>query len=257
VRETVDRLAQRLHSLVDNIVVLDAVDSTHAVCGRLIDQMDEEEIELRSTLIVALRQSRGAGRGARRWESPAGGLYLSWVRSGLDPDTVNRLPMLAAAAARAAVSDAGVSSAGIKWPNDILVDGSKLAGILIRARHGASCWAAIGLGINLDHAPTLADPGLHPATAISDHVGTAPYASRLLSLTTSFATTLIASLDDPLPAMKAWRRHLIHRAGDSMTVRLAGGVIETGVFAGLTDEGFLRLRQQDGERIISGGDVVE
>jgi len=257
VKRTVDNLANDLRGALENIVYLSEVDSTHAQSIRLMSQLDEEGLELNATVIIAGRQTRGVGRGVRKWESPQGGLYLNWMRSGLSQETIGRLPMIAAAAAYRAVVDLGVSSAVIKWPNDILVDGRKLAGILVHARQGTTYRATVGMGVNLLSAPAVDSGAAQPATALAEHIAPAPYSTWCRAIATSFVRSLTASLDDADSALDSWRRSLIHTLGDTITVRMASGEIQTGTFNGLTDEGFLRLRQGDEERVITGGDVVE
>ncbi len=255
-REAVDRLATALEHCVDNIAYLDVVDSTHSMCQRLIDQMDDENFRLEGTVVLASRQSGGIGRTHRRWVSPPGGLYVNWLRCGLPRETIGQLPMLAAAAAHAAITGLGVGGAAIKWPNDIVVGGEKLAGILVYARHGALSWATVGLGVNLSAVPEVSNADLQP-TAVVEHIPPAPLQEWCMSIVQSFVPALSASLDDAAPALAAWRRHLVHRPGDTLNVRLASGTRVTGTFIGLTKEGFLRLQQRDRELTISTGDVVE
>ncbi len=102
------------------------------------------------------------GRAGRSWFSPPGGLYLSWLAAKLAPETVAQLPMIAAAATHEALVRLGIEGAVIKWPNDLLVDGRKLAGLLFHARHGATTWAVVSVGINLKQAPSI--PGDEPET---------------------------------------------------------------------------------------------
>ena len=68
-----EQLASTLEQVVDNVIYFDEVDSTHAVALRLIDQVDVEGLCLRPTVVLAGAQSRGTGRGDRRWVSPRGG----------------------------------------------------------------------------------------------------------------------------------------------------------------------------------------
>ena len=256
-KTTVNGLADDLRGIVENIVFLSEVDSTHAQSIRLMNQLDEEEVELNATVLVAARQTCGVGRGVRRWESPSGGLYVSWIRSGLSSDAIAQLPMIAASAAHSAVVEVGAISAGIKWPNDILVDGKKLAGIIIHARHGATYWATVGLGVNLSTAPTLDGQAANPAIALAELVEPAPYESWCRALVARFVRSLTESVAVPQPAIDAWRGALIHNPGDRISVRLASGEIQTGTFKGLTEQGFLRLGLGDTERVITGGDVIE
>jgi BirA family biotin operon repressor/biotin-[acetyl-CoA-carboxylase] ligase len=165
--------------------------------------------------------------------------------------------MLAAVAARQSVSALGVHGIGIKWPNDIIVNGKKLAGLLVHARHGPVNWATVGLGVNLGIAPDLGADATLSATAISELSESGSPESWRFDLTIGFVTAINRALAAPESALDDWRRHLIHRPGDTLAVRLASGEVITGSFLGLTPDGFLRLDHKDGERVISGGDVIE
>ncbi len=255
--EGLERFAQELQGTVENLVLLDAVDSTQAMARRLIASMDEDDQSLGKTLILAGRQTEGEGRGDRRWESPRGGLFLSWLASGLDSATIARLPLLAAVAARAAIAEIGIADARIKWPNDILVNGGKLAGILISARHGEPTWVTIGLGVNLQTTPVVDDSPAIPPTSVAEHLGDGDVDAWRLSIAGSFVCNLEAFIGDPMPAIAAWRRHLVQVPGDRLRVRLASGEVVDGTLAEITPEGYLRVQQDDGERIITSGDVVE
>ena len=165
--------------------------------------------------------------------------------------------MLAAAAAHDAVTGIGLDAATIKWPNDILIGGKKLAGILVHARHGDPTWTTVGLGVNLGPVPAVADQPPHPPTSVSEHLQPVEIESWSLEIATTFVVALCDSLRDSENALASWRRHLVHRLGETLAVRLSSGEVERGTFAGLTDDGFLRLRQGDIERVITGGDLVD
>jgi BirA family biotin operon repressor/biotin-[acetyl-CoA-carboxylase] ligase len=246
-----------------SLVCLEAVDSTHAMAVRLISQMDDEGLELAPTVILAGRQSQGRGRSARAWVSPEGGLYLSWIRSGLDTELIALLPMLAAVAARQAILAAGVEGVGIKWPNDLLVGRRKLAGLVVHARHGEPSWVAVGLGVNVATAPDL--EGLDPAAGggrplepvcLAELCPEVDWQGRRDDLAAGFIQGLEAAVVDPQTALAAWRSGLIHRPGERMIVRLGGDTTTSGVFSGLTAEGFLRLEQDGAEQVITSGDVI-
>lgn len=256
-RERLDKLTQTLSRQVENTVLLDVVDSTHAMARRLITEMDEEEQSLGPTVIVADRQECGEGRGGRQWESPVGGLYLSWMRSDVDKETVARLPMLAAAAALTAVRSLGVEDPGIKWPNDILVEGRKLAGILVFARHGDTNWATVGLGANIETTPVLEKGQAVQATAIAEHLNTGDPDGWRNSLIGEFIAELTRSLTDPAPALATWRRHLIQQPGDTVRIRLGSSREVEGTLSSVTDEGFLRISVNGDEELITGGDLLE
>ncbi|MCJ7753224.1 MAG: biotin--[acetyl-CoA-carboxylase] ligase, partial [Thermoanaerobaculales bacterium] len=220
-RDRLDKLTGALSDQIENLVLLDVVDSTHAMARRLIAGMDEEDQSLGATVIIADQQERGEGRGDRQWASPAGGLYVSWMRSGIDSETIATLPMLAAAAALSAVESVGVADACIKWPNDIQVGGRKLAGMVVFARHGDTNWATVGIGINVDTAPVLEGPNGVQATSIADLVTADDPEGWRETVITAFVGALTRSLTDPAPALATWRRHLMQKPGDTVRVRLA------------------------------------
>jgi len=256
-RERLDRLAELLSEQVENLVLLDVVDSTHAMARRLITAMDEEEQSLAATVIVSDRQESGEGRGGRRWESPEGGLYLSWMRSGIDSETIAMLPMLAAAAALTAVRTVGIENARIKWPNDIFVGGKKLGGMVVFARHGESNWATVGLGINIDTSPVLEAGNGIRATSITELKKGADDATLRDTLISAFIGSLTRSLTDPDPALATWRGQLLQQPGDAVTVRLGSGKEVSGTLVAVSEEGFLRLGVNGDEQVITGGDLIE
>jgi len=257
VRSVVDQIAEALAGGAENIICFDTVDSTHRVAQRLVEQLDVEGIELKPTLILAATQSAGQGRGDRHWVSGEGGLYLSWLVSGLEPSVIGRLPLLAAAAVWSALDEAGLDGHRIKWPNDILVGGRKLAGILVHARHSDPTWSIVGLGVNLSSAPDVGGGGMPPATALVEHLPARSWDEWAPTLVAGFVRSLNASLIDHEPAIALWRNHLAHHEGDLLAVRLASGEVRRGVFAGLTDDGFLRLGLKDEVQVIAAGDVIE
>lgn len=256
-RERLDRLAKLLPDQVENLVLLNHVDSTHAMARRLIAGMDEEDQSLRATVIIADHQESGEGRGDRKWVSPTGGLYLSWMQSGIDSDTIAKLPMLAAAAALSAISTVGVREAHIKWPNDIIVAGKKLAGMVVFARHGETNWATVGLGVNIDTTPVLEETNGVQAVSIADVAnGGDPEACRE-TLINVFVTSLTRSLTDPAPALTAWRGNLLQQPGDMVRVRLASAREVSGTLIEVSEDGFLRIGVNGDEQVVTGGDLIE
>lgn len=104
------------------------------------------------TAVAARRQQGGRGRRGHAWSSPEGGLYLSIVlRPEVAPQFYVGLPAVCALGALRAVREAsGLARVGIKWPNDLVIDDRKLAGLLVEAGGGAGgAFAVLGVGINL------------------------------------------------------------------------------------------------------------
>lgn len=111
------------------------------------------------SVAATTNQTAGRGRRGRRWVSPPGaGLCLS-VSCTFDdpPDNLSALTLAAGVGAIAALEDAGASGIRLKWPNDLILGGGKLGGILAEARTqpGERCTVVIGVGINLDLGPGL------------------------------------------------------------------------------------------------------
>lgn len=209
--------------------------------------------------ITAGRQTVGRGRRGRAWFSEPGNLYASLLL--IDPapmDRLGSLPLAVAVAVQDAVSRIMPLDAPdvlIKWPNDILVDGRKVCGILIEGetlpdgRHGL----VIGIGINVAVAP---DAPLYPVATLRDFGASASPEDLFAHLFQSMAETL--SLWDRgrgiAAVMERWKE-VAGGIGENITVNLPDRSI-SGRFAGIDDTGLLKLETDDGgTRVIAAGDV--
>jgi len=203
------------------------------------------------TVITADAQLAGRGRLGRSWESPAGrNLYLSiLLRGPLSAATAAALPFVAAVAARDAVEAVTELPAQIKWPNDLVIDGRKIGGILIETKSAgdAILLAVVGIGINVNW-PRRSMPAALQATASSLLIERGRSVSR---------TRLLAALVDEFDArfeelnrdgsrsiLDAWSRHC---ATFQQFVRLqtAEGAL-TGRAEAIDRRGRLTLRHSDG-----------
>jgi BirA family biotin operon repressor/biotin-[acetyl-CoA-carboxylase] ligase len=133
---------------------------------RLLGAEDEE-----GTVVVAGEQTEGRGRLGRRWHAPAGTSILCSVllRPGLPPDRWPELTLIAARACAEAVGEVAGLDATIKEPNDVLVSGKKVAGILGEAREGHVV-VGIGLNVNVPTAKLPRRTGI-PATSLLEEAG--------------------------------------------------------------------------------------
>jgi BirA family biotin operon repressor/biotin-[acetyl-CoA-carboxylase] ligase len=134
-----------------HLTVLGTIDSTNSELQRL------PGTEQHAHAILAESQSKGRGRRARHWHSPPGcNIYLSlgWQFS-VGQEGLSTVPLLAAICACRALSRLGLNGHGIKWPNDVLINGDKTAGILVemQAVAGGPATAVIGLGMNVNMPP--------------------------------------------------------------------------------------------------------
>lgn len=202
--------------------------------------------------IRADAQTGGRGRQGRPWVSPPGNFYGSTFVRRLSGDPPPSSLAFVAAVALDALLQAwtGPERLSIKWPNDLLVDGAKLSGILLE---GADDAVVIGIGVNLAHHPL----GLDRATTSLAGLGLAPpspadFAEELAS---SFAAWLGRWRGEGLPAILGRWQSRAHPIGTALRVQAPDGAVE-GLFDGLTPEGALKLRCPDGHvHQVHAGDV--
>lgn len=206
-------------------------------------------------------QTKGRGRLGRDWESPAGNLYASvLLRPDCAVEAIGGLPLLAGLAAWDAIAAVTcdhpiVAGLRLKWPNDIMLDGAKLGGVLIESAvmdDGARA-VVIGTGLNLAAAPS----GLGREVAcLRNHGCSATPRETLAALADATGRWLAVWAGGAgfTYIRTAWLRHA-DPIGAPISVRLGGERIE-GRFAGLDETGALRLRREDGERLITVGDVA-
>lgn len=209
------------------------------------------------TLVWALEQSQGHGRQGRPWISPPGNLYASII---LRPDAkaaaAAQLGFAAALAVREACLEFAPDAAiGFKWPNDVLLDGRKLAGILLESRthgDGRLAWLVLGIGINLVTYPVATD---YPATALSACGAEAAPEASLGALARHFLCWHAQWRDGQgFAALRAaWLEHA-RGLGRAIRVRLPNTTLE-GVFAGLDGDGALLLDTGAGRRRVEAGEV--
>lgn len=200
----------------------------------------------------AERQTGGRGRQGRAWDSPPGNLYASTlVRLRPSDPPAATLALVAAVALEEAVAVfLPGARASLKWPNDLLIDGAKLSGILLERSGDA---VVIGFGVNLAHHPQALD---RPATSLAAH-GAAPDPALFAeTLAEGFSRWLARWRGEGIaPVRDRWLARA-HPSGTALTARLAEGAAIDGLFDGLDSTGALILRLADGgRRVIHAGDV--
>lgn len=198
-------------------------------------------------------QSGGKGRQGREWQSPPGNLYASTLvrlRPG-DPPAPTLTLVAAVALHEVAAAFGGGADIRIKWPNDLLVAGAKLSGILLE-RNGDA--VVVGFGVNLAHHPT----GLErPATSLRAHAGSAPDPGVFLQeLAGAFERWLQHWRGEGVAPIRAAWLAATHPPGTPLATHTASGAWVEGLFDGLDEGGALRLRLPDGStQAIHAGDV--
>jgi BirA family biotin operon repressor/biotin-[acetyl-CoA-carboxylase] ligase len=205
-------------------------------------------------LLAAQVQTAGRGRRGRRWYSARGaGVTFSLSAVIRRPAReLAGLSLVAGVAAARALRALGVAQAALKWPNDLVVDGAKLGGILVETR---GSFAVIGLGINCRRDAALETRLRRPIAALEQFIPVDR--NRLIeriarSLLEALATFQAHGLG---PLAGEWERMDAH-AGKRLRVRLADGRVLTGLARGLDGDGGLRLQTRSGVRAVRSGRVL-
>lgn len=236
-------------------VVLETVDSTNEEAKRRASAGAPD-----GTLVWAVQQTGGRGRDGRGWASAPGNLYCSLLmRPDYPAAEAMQLGFVTANAVADTVAAALPRSAMVtcKWPNDVLVEGRKIAGILLEseaAAGGGLAWVVIGVGINVAHHPPPGE-SRYPATSlIAEGAGAVSPDGILASYCRYLQSGLAVWRRVGFAAVRsAWLRRA-HGLGGAITVRLERETLD-GTFEDLDADGALVLGQAGGRRRITVGDV--
>lgn len=206
--------------------------------------------------IRAVRQTAGRGRRGRAWSSGEGDLAVTGLfRFDVTPAQAAQLSFAAALSAAETV-DAALARerVRVKWPNDVLADGRKIAGLLLESgpAEPSGVWLAVGVGINLVSAP---DDAERPATSVAGEGGRLDAEDAARKLAAAFARwSAIWRRNGFAPLRDAWLARA-YGLGERCEVRLDNETL-SGVFADLEPDGSLRLDLPGGgRRLVSAGDV--
>ena len=228
------------------LVALQSVGSTNDEAARLAEAGAPE-----GTVVWAREQTGGRGRRGRSWASPVGNLYSSTLlRPGCPAAQAAELGFVAALAVADMVPNGRATR--VKWPNDVLVDGGKVAGILPESSIGADGRAEhviLGIGVNIGFAPVLPDMR-YPGAALG---GTAEAA--LEALTAALARRLAQWRREGFPAIRTEWLAKAGPIGQEVDVRL-GEELVRGRFAGMDGDGALLLDTASGPRRIVAGELL-
>jgi BirA family biotin operon repressor/biotin-[acetyl-CoA-carboxylase] ligase len=237
------------------------IDSTNTRARELAAEGAEH-----GTIVTAAEQTAGRGRQGRVWTAPPGKalLYSAVVRPLEERHLMLPLAVPLAVCEAAEELRPGLEC-GVKWPNDVLVDGRKLAGILVEARPQDG-WAVVGVGLNLSISPEEFPPDLR-ATAVSifdssaGGLGESPRSLPAVAPSGSPQTHLTATEAlnrrlahwveaEPETVLTAWRQRDALRGRE---VAWEGG---SGVADGVDDRGYLLVVTPDGNRVAVGAGEV-
>lgn len=234
------------------LVALDSVGSTNDEAKRLAGEGAGH-----LTFVWAGEQTAGRGRRGRAWHSPRGNLYVSVV---LRPRCPVPKAMELGFVAGLAIADALASLAPaipgrlLKWPNDVLLGGRKVAGILVESEApgaGPVEWVVLGSGVNVASYPSRVE---RPATSLAAE-GCEVAVEALLGAYSEriVAWTEVWTREGFPPVRRSWLDRAVG-LGEAVEVRLHREVLK-GIFAGMDDQGALLLDQPGGRRAVTVGEV--
>ncbi|MBI1196202.1 MAG: bifunctional biotin--[acetyl-CoA-carboxylase] ligase/biotin operon repressor BirA [Gammaproteobacteria bacterium] len=237
-----------------DLVILDEVDSTNDFLLRSAGSEHRGD-----RICMAEYQTGGRGRQGRTWHSPFGrNIYLSISRAvELGPDAMSGIGLAAATAIVKTLEACGLDGAGLKWPNDILYRGRKLAGLLIEfhGEHHGRSRLVIGAGVNVamdeDAGRHIDQPWTDLCTVLGGMPERNPLAARLIHELTLMVDTF--THDGLKPFLESWAGYDLTR---DKTVRVESPWRTlSGIARGIDDRGALLVETGDGIQHVLSGDV--
>jgi len=239
---------------IESLAVVERVASTNLVARRIVTECIDNELPMPQAMIIAGEQFAGRGRNARQWSSPPGkGIYATTLLT-LPAEELPLVPLEIANVVASYLRDVFAIDARIKWPNDILVGGRKIAGILIEARmQDDRAHLLIGTGINVEPVQEEGRPNAVSISEVSPRnfhgIGEA---------TVAFIEHVDERLSRPFErerVLDEWRSLTVHKPGDRVACVLGERTV-SGTWGGIDESGRALLR--DGAEVVtvSAGDLI-
>lgn len=207
------------------------------------------------SVLVADRQTAGRGRRGRPWLSAPGDsltFSLLW-RFPAESTAPGGLSLAVGLALAEGLASLGLRGLGLKWPNDLLLDGLKLGGVLVELQAGQLRSAVIGIGLNL-HLPADLPPDVRAGATALDQIGFVLQREQVLA---ALLAALLRVLDQYAVAGFAGLRQswMQHHAYQGQVVRISGAQQMEGVCLGVDVDGALQLQTAQGLKTVVSGDV--
>ncbi|MEX2164964.1 MAG: bifunctional biotin--[acetyl-CoA-carboxylase] ligase/biotin operon repressor BirA [Sulfuricaulis sp.] len=241
--------------LRDRLYIIDQVDSTNRFLSERVSQVES----VRGVFCLAEMQRAGRGRRGRAWvATPYSNLMLSmaWEFPG-GPGMVTGLSLAAGVAVRRALEEYGVSDAMLKWPNDVLWNGRKLAGLLVEVQGEAAGPTRVILGVGVNARINRNDAGRidQPWVDMRDILGKTIDRNRLAALVIRHLLSTFQTFSEKgfAPFRKPWQSHHYYQG---RRVRLIQGDGEyTGTVEGINDDGGLMIRHAKARKVYHSGEI--
>ena len=243
----------KTEELANEILCFRKVFSTNSIAKFLANHSAED-----GTVLISEIQTKARGRSGKKWESPEGGIWMSIIlRPQVPPARVGLITLATGVAIAKTIRSYGLD-ARIKWPNDVLIHGDKISGVLteINATFNEIDWVVVGIGIDsnmkLEDFPEDVRVG---TTTLTEELPTEIDENELIAIfLNEFEKVYKLYKDGEIESiLKDWRE-LSDTIGKYVNITQTGGKITQGSVVGINNEGSLILERQDGtlEKIISG-----
>jgi BirA family transcriptional regulator, biotin operon repressor / biotin---[acetyl-CoA-carboxylase] ligase len=250
-----------LSNLRVTVFQFESIGSTNTFLKERAQAIGYENLDSREAIcVLADEQTEGRGRMNRSWHSPRGeGLYFSiLLKPRLAPRNAPLLTLMAAVATAEAITPFCQASLDIKWPNDILLNGKKAAGILTEASFESERlnYAVLGIGVNLNQSYFPEDIK-ESATSLYLECGTVIDRERFLfELINHIDVWYVALLNYPEKIIEKWERLSSFAWGKLIRTELEGRKVEART-CGLDNSGALRAEMEGGRTItLYGGEIT-
>jgi BirA family transcriptional regulator, biotin operon repressor / biotin---[acetyl-CoA-carboxylase] ligase len=247
------RLVDRLKT-IESLAVIPRVASTNLIARRVVSECIENELSLPQAMIIAGEQFAGIGRNARSWSSPPGkGIYATTLLTR-PLSELAIVPLAFANIIATYLRNIFSIDARIKWPNDILVGGRKIAGILTEARvQDDRVFLMIGTGINVEPVEDEGRPNAVAMTEVSPkNFGGIDAATEAF---VEYVDERISRPFDRDAILAEWRKLTVHKPGDRITCVVGERTI-SGTWSGIDDQGRALVRQGNEVTAVSAGDLI-
>jgi BirA family biotin operon repressor/biotin-[acetyl-CoA-carboxylase] ligase len=237
------------------VKLVDSIGSTNTEAKALFKQGETEGL-----IVTARKQTAGYGRKDRTWLSPVGGLYFSIIlKPRLSSENAPLLGLLSACAVARGLSGLGIKNVSLKWPNDVLIEHSKIAGILseVVSDDEDAMGIVVGIGVNQNCPVSEFPPGLQwPTTSVIDELGKETSNEALLCSIVNEIDTLLQVVDRDASfseVLEEWRK-VSSTLGQQVRIHEVGKTTD-GFAKDIGEDGALIVETEDGLVNVLLGDV--
>ncbi|MBO48949.1 MAG: biotin--[acetyl-CoA-carboxylase] ligase [Candidatus Nitrosopelagicus sp.] len=249
----------KTESIGKRVYYFEEIDSTQNFAEQIA--LDEKE---NGTIVIAEKQTAGKGRLDRKWTSPKGGIWFSLIiHPKFDVSTSTLVPIAGAVALAMAIKITLDIDVSVKWPNDITLNGKKVAGMLVDASFQANNidYLILGIGINFDIDAKKIEKRLsksanfYGVNSLRKKDDSTPPKILLREFLVQFEKTLIQlNKGEKAKIVKEWTKKA-DKIGKKVSINTSDGKI-SGVAQGIDNDGALKLKTSKGIKKIFVGDVV-